>query len=155
MRSGIDPSAARQARRESQYSSKWTFEAVAREWFAKRLPAWAPSHSSKVIRRLERDIFPRLGKRPIKEIGARELLSTLQRIENRGAVETAHRAKQSCGQIFRYGIATGRVDRDPSADLKGALAPPVRRHLATITDPVRVGALLRDIDGYPGAPLTR
>ncbi len=155
LRSGIDPSAARRAKRESRESDATSFEIVAREWFAKKQPGWASSHSSKVLGRLERDIFPKLGNRAIKEIGARELLAVLQRIEDRGAVETAHRAKQSCGQIFRYGVATGRVDRDPCADLKGALAPPVRKHYATITDPVEVGALLRAIEEYPGSPITQ
>ena len=155
LRSGIDPSAARKALRESRTSTDVTFETVAREFVAKQLPSWVPSYSSKVIRRLERDIYPRLGNRPINDIGARELLATLQLIEDRGAVDTAHRAKQNCGQVFRYGIATGRVDRDPSADLKGALAPAVRTHHATITNPAEVGALLRAIDDYDGLSLTR
>ena len=152
---GIDPSAARKAQQEAKVSNGATFELVAREWLAKFSPTWAPSHASKVIRRLERDIYPWLGNRPINEIGARELLTALQRIERRGAVETAHRAKQNCSQVFRYAIATGRAERDPSADLKGALPPPKTKHHASITDPKKIGALLRAIDGYEGSQVTR
>lgn len=153
--SGIDPASARKAHTASSEEDSRSFEEVAREWFAKKSPVWAISHSSKVIQRLERDIFPWLGRRQIAEIGPRELLGVLRKIESRGAIETAHRAKQNCSQIFRYGIAVGRCDRDPSADLTGALAPPKRRHHATIVDPVEVGALLRAIDGYVGSQVTR
>src|ERR1700687_4498414 len=121
---GIDPSANRQAQKAAIFSrTENTFEIVAREWFAKYSGKWAPSHGAKIIRRLERDIFPWLGSRPIADITPPELLTCLRRIESRGAIETAHRAKQSCGQIFRYAIATSRAERDIAPDLREALTP--------------------------------
>ena len=132
-----------------------SFEAVTREWFAKNRAKWKETHAHDIIRRFERDVFPWVGPRPIKEITAPELLAFLRRIEERGTIETAHRAKQNCGQVFRYAIATGRVDRDPSADLKGALAPVVATHRASITDPGEIGALLRAIDSYQGTFVAR
>jgi integrase len=132
-----------------------SFEEVAREWFVKFSAEWAPSHADKIIRRLERDIFPWVGKRPIASINAPELLSVLRRIEERGAVETAHRAHQNCGQIFRYAIATGRAERDSSSDLRGALPAVKQTHHAAITDPKAIGELLRAIDGYQGYFVTK
>ena len=102
------------------------------------------------MRRLENDLFPWLGKRPIAEIRAPELLTVLRRIESRGAQKTAHRAKQNCGQIFRYAVATGRAKRDPTGDLRGALPPAKEKHHASITEPKRIGGLLRAIDSYEG-----
>lgn len=99
---------------------------------------------------MERDIFPWLGSRPVSAITAPELLTCLRRIEARGALDTAHRAHQNCGQIFRYAIATGRAERDPSGDLRGALPPATHVHYASITEPEKIGALLRAIDGYDG-----
>lgn len=151
---GIDPGAARKAARLSQAGLE-SFEAVAREWHAKFAPSWVPSHSDRTLRRLEADLFPWLGNRPVTEIRATEVLAALKRIENRGAVETAHRAKQICGLVFRFAVATGRAERDPTGDLKGALAKPKQRHHASITDPKRVGALLRAIDAYEGSFTTK
>ncbi|WP_434101829.1 tyrosine-type recombinase/integrase [Methylocaldum gracile] len=111
---------------------------------------WTPEHADRVLRRFERDLFPWLGTRPIREISAPDLLAVLGRIEGRGAVETAHRALQYCGQIFRYAIATGRADRNISADLKGALPPVKRKHFAAVTDPKQIAKLLRALDGYEG-----
>lgn len=150
--SGVDPSAHRKAEKVADADS---FEAVAREWFAKFSVNWAPSHSEKVLRRLEVDLFPWLGSRPVRSITAPELLSCLRRIEARGALDTAHRAHQNCGQVMRYAIATGRAERDPAADLRGALPPVTGGHFATITEPVKVGALLRAIDGYAGTLIAR
>lgn len=152
---GIDPSKAKKEKREAHLMNEATFEVVAKEWLADRLPSWAPSHSSKVARRLERDVYPRIGSRPINEIGARELLVALRKIVDRGAIETAHRTKQACGQVFRYAVATGRADRDVSQDLRGALPQPVRRHLASITDPDEIGGLLRAIDSFSGYEITK
>ena len=132
-----------------------TFETVAREWFAKHSPAWAPGHGDKIIRRLELNVFPWLGKRPIAGIKPLELLGVIQRIEQRGAHETAHRALQNCGRVFRYAVATGKAERDITRDLLGALAPVVERHHASIVEPQAVGTLLRDIDGYAGSFVTR
>jgi hypothetical protein len=89
--------------------------------------------------RSEKDLFPQIGKRPLEAITPPELLAALRRVESRGAIETAHRVKQVAGQVFRYGVATGRAERDPTADLKGALATPTTKHLAAITDPKLVG----------------
>jgi integrase len=100
--------------------------------------------------RLEKDVFPFVGPRPIAEINAPELLKVFQRIEERGALETAHKARFSCGQVFRYAIATGRAERDISADLKGALPPVRTKHMASVTDPALVGPLLRALHGYQG-----
>jgi integrase len=146
---GSDPGQVRNAAKAAQTGSN-SFEAVAREWIAKFSPTWAPSHSSKVIRRLERDVFPWMGGRPVGDITAPELLTVLRRIESRGALETAHRALRNSGQVFRYAIATGRAERNPAADLRGALPPVKTKHLAAMTDPQGVGALLRAIDGYQG-----
>ncbi|MBI5137137.1 MAG: integrase arm-type DNA-binding domain-containing protein [Nitrospirae bacterium] len=150
---GIDPGAHRKEVREREEAQVTTsFESVAREWLPKMASrkGWAESYGNKVARRLEVDLFPWLGGRPVREITPPELLRVLQRIEERGAVNTAHQAKQTCGQIFRYAIATGRATRDPSADLKDALPPARSRHLASITDPKGVGELLRAIDGFKG-----
>jgi len=153
---GIDPAAHRKARKAvTAVGAANSFEVVAREWFAKYAPTWAPGHADKIIRRLEKDIFPWIGGRPIAEVTAPELLAVLRRIESRGAIETAHRAQQNCGQVFRYAIATGRAERDPSADLRGALTPVKEKHHASITDPKAIGELLRVIEGYQGSLVTK
>jgi integrase len=148
----IDPSAHRKAIKTAGIErAANSFEVVAREWYAKYSPAWAQSHSGRIIRRFERDIFPWIGKRPLAELTAPELLEMLRRIENRGAGDTAHRALGNCGQVFRYAVATGRAERDPCNDLRGALAPVKKdNHLASVTDPKQVGTLLRALDGYQG-----
>src|SRR6185437_12910599 len=144
---GIDPADKRQA---EAVAAADTFEAVAREWFAKFSTRWAPSHADKVIRRLERDVFPWMGRKPIAKLDAPTILATLRRIESRGAVDTAHRALQNCGQVFRYAVATGRANADVTRDLRGSLTPWKAGHFASMTDPDEVGALLRAIDGFNG-----
>lgn len=144
---GIDPGAQRKA--EARATAE-TFEAVAREWFAKFAEQWAPSHAGKIIRRFERDVFPWIGARAIAELTAPDVLACLRRIESRNAIETAHRAHQNCGQVFRYAVATGRAEGDVTRDLRGALTPWKPEHFASITDPVRVGELLRAINGFTG-----
>jgi len=149
--SGVDPSVHRQAAKVAQAESAAnSFEIVAREWFLKHQSGWVESHSRRVIARLEMDVFPYIGSRPIAEITPPELLKVLRRIEERGALETAHRARTSCGQVFRYAIATARAERDISAELKGALPPVKVQHMASVTDPTLVGPLLRVLDGYRG-----
>ena len=114
---GVDPGEARKAHKAARTAGAAnTFEAIAREWHAKHSPVWASSNADKVMQRLTKDVFPWLGGRPIAAISAPDLLTTLRRIESRGAVDTAHRALQNCGQVFRYAVATGRADRDPTAD---------------------------------------
>jgi integrase len=103
-----------------------------------------------VIRLFDRDLFPWIGKRPISDITAPELLAVVRRIEERGALETAHRALSKCGEVFRYAIATGRHDRDLSRDLKGALPPVEGKHLAATTEPVKLAPILIAMDGYQG-----
>jgi integrase len=148
---GIDPSENRKATKAaSVHRASNSFEVVTREWFAKYSPGWAESHSTRVIRLFERDIFPWIGGRPIAEVLAPELLGVLRRIENRGALDTAHRALNNCGQVFRYAVATGRCTRDPSGDLRGALPPVKGGHFAASTEPQRVGEILRAMDGYEG-----
>ena len=154
--SGIDPSESRKAQKAARSESgENSFEVIAREWFAKFKPNWVDSHSDKIIRRLECDIFPWIGARPIAEVKAPELLACLRRVEDRGALETAHRALQNCGQVFRYAVATGRTERDIAADLRGALPPVKPTHHASITDPKAIGELLRAIDGYSGSFITK
>jgi integrase len=149
--SGIDPGAKRQAEKTAQGD---TFEAIAREWLTLQEPKLAPATFAKAVWTLETLIFPGLGKRPTAKITAPDLLAVLRKIEVRGTYETAHRAKQRCGQVFRYAIATGRAVHDITADLRGALAPVVTTNHAAITDPARVGELLRAIDGYRGSAVT-
>lgn len=152
---GLDPGEVRKAEKSESVEQTNTFEAVAREWHAKFSPSWVVSHSGRILRRLEKDVFPWIGSRPIREIMAPELLETLRRIEARGALETAHRALQNCGQVFRYAVATGRADRDPSGDLRGALPPSNKKHHASLTDPKDIAALLRSLDTYSGHHVTR
>ncbi len=148
----IDPGIHKQTQKRAVIEQATnSFEAVAREWFSKYQPTWTPDHAEKIIRRLERDVFPWIGARPIAEVAAPELLAVLRRVEERGALETAHRAHQHCGQIFRYAVATGRAERDPSGDLRGALPPAKVKHLAAITEPAEIGALLRSIAAYQGS----
>ena len=139
----IDPSERRKAdKRAAADRSANDFELVAREWFSKHSKNWAPNHSDRIMRRLERDVFPHIGKRAISEITVPELLAVVRRVEGR-TLDTAHRALRSCGQILRYGIATGRCERDLSRDLKGALPAVKGNHFAATTDPKRLGAILR------------
>lgn len=144
---GIDPGQHRKAEKAAgEQRAGNSFEVVAREWLAKQ--TWAPNYLSKVTVLFENDVFPSLGSRPVPELTAPEFLKVARRIEARGAIETTHRAMQNCGQVVRYAIATGRADRNPVADLKGALAQPEEKHFAAIVDVKLVGGLLRAIDGY-------
>ena len=157
---GIDPSANRKAEKAADKAEKAgqapnSFEVVAREWYAKYSTTWAKDHGNRIIRRFERDLFPWIGKSTIAEIKAPDLLSVVRRIESRGALETAHRALANCGQVFRYGIATGRCERDPSGDLRGALPPVKGEHFAAVTDPARLGDILRALEGYEGTLTVR
>jgi len=149
---GVDPSEIKKAQKAATVAvSENSLEVVAREWHGKFSASWSPSHTETTIKRLELDVFPVLGDKAIGEIKAPALLTMLRRIESRGALETAHRVRTICGQIFRYAVATGRADRDPAADLKGALPPYKKGHLAAITDPKEVAPLLRAIDGFQGS----
>ena len=152
IKSGVNPSQHRkEAKEEKSGVIANSFESVAREWFNEFKDTWAVSHSSKIIRRFERDVFPWLGKRPVSEITAPEVLEVLRRIKDRGALETAHRAKSDCGQVFRYGVQTGRCTRDVTYDLRGALPQPTVSHMASLTDPKDVRLLLRSFDDFKGS----
>lgn len=153
---GIDPGAQRKAEKTAgQEMAANSFEVVAREWFLKFSARWAKSHADKIIGRLNRDVFPWIGDKPVSAITAPGLLTVLRRVEERGALETAHRILQVCGQIFRYAVATGRAERNPSQDLRGALAPWKPEHYPTITDPKVIGELLRVIQGFTGGFATK
>lgn len=148
---GVDPGEHRKAARSARsVAMANSFEAVAREWLAKQSTRWAASHASKVSGRLEKDVFPWLKARPVAELTAPELLTVVRRIEARGAVDTAHRVLQNLGQIMRYAVATSRAERDPSGDLRGALAPVTNKHFPALTEPEAVGAMLRAFDAFSG-----
>lgn len=152
----VDPSLQRQATKAAAVlKATNTFEAVAREWYLRYSPNWAESHSKTVLRRLEKDIFPWMGDRAISEITASQLLAVIRQVEGRGALETAHRELNICGQVFRYAVATGRAERNPSRDLQGALPPVKTQHLAAVTEPKRLGEVLRMISGYQGGLVVR
>ncbi len=153
---GVDPGEQRKAAKAAgEERSANSFEVIAREWHAKQSATWVELHASRIMLRMENDIFPWLGSRPIAEITAKELLATVNRIVDRGAVESAHRVLQNCGQVFRYAIATGRAERNPAADLRGALPPVKPTHLAAIIEPNAIGGLLRAMDSYQGSFVTR
>ncbi len=152
---GIDPSIQRQATRATRSDRDAnSFEALAREWHQQRHEL-TPKHAANLTARLERDIFPWLGSRPVMDITGPEVLAVLRRMTHRGAVESAHRAKCTISQIIRFAVATGRAERDPCPDLKGALPQPKKAHFPAVTDPASVGELLRQLDGYYGTfPVT-
>ena len=148
---GIDPAELKKAiKTQNAERATNSFEVVAREWYAKNVPTWAATHSNKIIRRFEMYVFPWIGGRPIAEITAPELLTAARRVADLGALETAHRVLQTCGQVFRYAVQTGRAERDPSGDLRGALPTAKPTHMAAITEPRKVAELLRAFDGYSG-----
>lgn len=164
----LDPSDQRKATKASHIQAKAaskraeaglpaldSFEHVAREWYEVRRGDWAESYGGRVLARLVADVFPYIGARPIRQIDPPELLTLLRRVEARGVVETAHRVLESCGQVFRYAVASGRATSNPARDLKDALRKPVVKHFPAITDPARLGFLLRACDAYPGTHVVR
>jgi integrase len=152
----VDPSALKKAVKAAKIErSANSFEVIAREWHLQQLKSWTDNHGVRVLSRIERDIFPWIGSKPIAEITAPEVLAVARRTESRGAGYSAHRLIQTCGQIFRYAIATGRAERNPCPDLKGALSPVKSDNFASITEPKKVGELLRAIDGFQGHFVTQ
>lgn len=152
--SGIDPGEHRKAAKVAGVEKAAnSFEVVTREWLGKQ--KWVDSYRCKVVAWMDNDVFPWIGGRPVAELAAPDFLRVARRIEERGAIESAHRIMQNCGQVMRYAVATGRADRNPVADLRGALAPPMERHHAAITNPRELGGLLRAIDAYAGDASTR
>ncbi len=153
---GVDPGAAKQAKKQSdKIKAADSFEVIAREWLGKYKPTWTEANAKRIERLFERDIFPRIGSKPIADLTAPDVLMMARRIEHRGALETAHRAIGNCGQVCRYAVATGRLASDPTRDLRGALPPVKSTHFAAITEPKRAGELLRLIDGYSGTHVVR
>lgn len=151
LKDAVDPSENRKAVKNSvKNRTTNSFEVIAREWYQKFEPSWVPDHANRIIRRLEKDVFPWLGKIPIDEIEPLHLLEVMRRIENRGALETAHRALTNCGQVFNYAIQTGRTKFNVPQSLKGALPPVKENHHAAILEPEKIGELLNAIDGYAG-----
>lgn len=151
---GIDPGEHRKAEKAAGVErAANSFEVVAREWLGKQ--TWVEHYRVKVEAWMANDVYPYIGGRPVAELSAPEFLRVGRRMEERGAIESAHRVLQTCGQVMRYAIATGRADRNPVADLRGAIASPAERHHAAITDPAVLGGLLRAIEGYTGDITTR
>ncbi|MCX7084822.1 MAG: integrase arm-type DNA-binding domain-containing protein [Methylococcales bacterium] len=145
---GIDPAISRKI--EKAGSSENTFKAVAEDFLITKQSQWSVTHHRHIKECYERDVYPWIGNRPLRELSAVEVLVTLRRIVDRGAIETAARTKQFIGQAIRYGIATGRAERDVTQDLRGALPSPAKGHYPAITEPKPLGQLLRDIDAYQG-----
>ena len=153
---GLDPVQERKvAKLKALTPAADTFQATALEWYAIRLDSWSSHYAIREKRNLEKDLFPFLGSRHIGEIEAIELLATVRRVEERGALDVAHRVLTTAGQVWRYAVATGRAQRDVSADIRGALKPHHGKHFAAITDPLALGKLIRVIRGYQGGPIVR
>jgi integrase len=152
----IDPNATKKTRkRAAKIAHENTFESIAREWMANQRHRLAHRYSALILARLEADIFPQIGSRPIAEIDALELLDVLRKVEKRGVIETARRLRQICGQVFRYAVASGRAKHDPSVDLRGALKSPgrPRGHKAMLLNDVP--GFIRGLKTYDGDPRTR
>lgn len=153
---GLDPSLVKQARKASATATaENSFKNVATEWFEKTEPKWVASHSSKIIRRLELHVFPYIGKRPIDQVTAPEVLALLQRLEGQHSIETAHRALNNCSAVMRYAISTGRASVNPLDNLRGALASAQEVHHAAITEESEVGALLLRLRAYKGSEVVK
>jgi integrase len=151
---GIDPSLHRKRLKTARIASaKNSFEKLAWEWFGRQ--NWTEGHRRTVKGRLKNNILPWIGDRPVNEITAQDVLTVCRRVESRGAIETAHRVKTICSQVFRYCVALGIVESDPCRDLSGALTPVSPKHMATIIEPKKIGELLRAMDGYKGHQITR
>ena len=153
---GIDPGTAKREERQAQADAAAnTFEAVARVWLLKTATKRADVTQSRITTLLEKDVFPFIGTMPISTIKPRDVLDkAVRKIESRGSIDTAHRAKQICGQVFRYAVAVGLAERDVTADLRGALAAIPEAHFAAITEPKQAGDLMRAIFDYTGHPCT-
>ncbi len=153
---GINPVQARKVEKlRSTTPDADTFKVTALEWYAIKLDSWSSHYAIREKRNLEKDLFPFLGARRIGDIEAIELLATVRRVEERGALDVAHRVLTTAGQVWRYAVASGRCQRDVSADIRGALKPHHGKHFAAITDPVKLGELIRAIRGYQGGPIVR
>lgn len=151
MAAGVDPAENRKAQKAARVEEvSNSFEVLCREWLIQRSDTVEPAQTAKTLARMEKDVFPWLGRRPIADITAPEILSVLRRIDERGARYTAHRVRSEISRVFRYAIATGRAQRDPCPDLKGAIQPVKTEHMPAITNPKEAGELMRAIDGFRG-----
>lgn len=147
----IDPSNTRKAEKAStQLNATNSFEAIAREWLTSHMADKSESHKERLMRRFELYLFPWIGKYPIADITAPQVLENIKRVQNQNKLETAHRTLQAAGQVFRYAVQTGRAIRDITADLRGALPSPAVKHMAAFTEPQEVAELLRAIEGFTG-----
>ncbi|WP_022850799.1 tyrosine-type recombinase/integrase [Limisalsivibrio acetivorans] len=156
IKEGIDPVEHRKTLRDSKsFDKAYSFEYIAGEWFIKNKRKWSDDYAKKKWRSIEKNLLPYIASKDIRFLEPPELLRVFEKIQNRGAIETAHRAKGICSEIFRYAIAVGKAKRDPTQDLKGALIPTTSKNMATITDTKQIGELLRAIDGYQGEIITR
>lgn len=147
--------AKRKAKALASASASNDFETVARNWFETRKPEWAEAYAFRIISRLEKDVFPWLGKIPVDQIDPPTVLATIKRIQDRGALETGHRMRDAISMVFKYAIRLGYVDRNPAGDLRDALTKPTTKHMAAITDPEALGGLLRALKGYSGTLIVR
>ncbi|MEY4908596.1 MAG: hypothetical protein RL260_2314 [Pseudomonadota bacterium] len=153
---GINPVQKRKADKIiSAASSATTFEAVAREFHEGKASGWSETHAAKWMRGMEKDVFPRIGSLPLASITAPILLDVLNRVEARGAGETARKLSEAMGQVFRRGMVTGRCERNPAERMASELRPATVRHMAAVLEPLKVGELMRAIDTYAGQPVTR
>ena len=153
---GFDPVQERKLDQlKTAASAGQTFEAVARDWYAKRSPGWSSHHQIRELRNLEKDLLPWLGTRNAGEIEAVELLATVRRVEARGSLDVAHRVLSTARGVLAYAVATGVAGRNVALDLQGALTPHQRKHFAAITDPDKLGELLRTVQRYQGGPVVR
>lgn len=153
---GMDPGLAKRAEKiATAAAAANTFEAVARELHVTKASSWSPKYAARWIERMEKDVFPYLGRLRLPDISAPMVLEVLRKVEKRGAHETAHTLRQTTGQVFRYGVQTGRCERNPVVDLHGALKPLVVKHMAAVLEPTKAGELLRAIYDYNGQPMTR
>jgi integrase len=153
---GIDPGVIKQAQKVIKASAAGnTFEAIAREFHETKRSAWSDSYSEKWLRNMVKDLFPHIGRMPLPDVTPPILLGVLRKVEKRGANETAHTLRQIAGQVFRYGIQTGRCEANPVPDLHGALEPVVVKHMAAVLEPQKAGELLRAVEGYQGQPTTK
>ena len=153
---GVDPSQAKKAKKAERMTAQTNnLQFIAIEWHTQQSKQWSEGYTVKVLRAMERDLFPYVGTLPLDTITPPQLLAVFRRVDNRGATESAHRLKQIVGQVFRYAVATGRAQRDITPDLKGALPTPKKKHFPAITEPAKVGRLLNMLDAYEGTATVR
>jgi len=149
---GTDPSALRKQEKEKVQN---VFELVALEWHERQTAKWSATYAEATLNRMKRNLFPFIGSKAVNEVTAPEILALLRKVEARGTIGTAHALKDICSSVMRYAIATGRAERDPAADLRGALSPYVKKHRPALTTPESVGNLMHSIYHYQGSLVVR